>query len=251
VNMTTEVHRCRDWNHFKEDVLSKLFGREPFERGIFLFRGQRSSNWPLKASFDRWFENVEFPESMRVSVAEKLVREFERHGRGLHFPSLSDERNGTLALAQHYGLPTRLLDWTESPYTAAFFAFAEALEKSQDDSCVAIHALDTRSYVWKGRGVTLMRVLPDGNVRLRNQDGLFTLLESASTTLEDHIASLPPEDPWPLHRFEIPSSEAVLALSELDIMGAHAARLFPDLQGCCQSAKMSVLLNRSSRCASY
>lgn len=243
--MQVETVRCANWNSFKSEVPRRLFDREPFERGIFLFRGQRAAAWPLKASFDRWFEGLDLSESTRVPLAEKLIDEFEREGKGLHFPAPAASRYQMVALAQHYGLPTRLLDWTESPYTAAFFAFAEALEKPQAAGSVAIYALDTRSYVWQGRGVTLVKVQADGNLRLRNQDGRFTLLESSATSLEDHIAAMQPENPWPLYKFEVPADDAAQALSELDIMGANAARLYPDLQGCCLSAKLNVLLRHT------
>jgi hypothetical protein len=241
--MRTETVRCANWNSFKSEILQRLFERDPFVRGVFLFRGQRSASWPLKASFDRWFDAFSLPESARVLLANALIDEFEKLGKALYFASLPS-RYQTVALAQHYGLPTRLLDWTESPYTAAFFAFAEALEKPAPGESVAIYALDTRSYVWQGRGVTLVHVQGDGNFRLRNQDGRFSLLESQAISLEDHIGGLQAEAPWPLYKFEIPSTDAAQALSELDVMGANAARLYPDLQGLCLSAKLNILLRQ-------
>jgi FRG domain len=243
--MQCEVISCAGWSDFKYKVPQRLFGAEPFRRATYWFRGQRDSRWVLKASYDRWFDELKLEERLRISMAESLLLEFERHAEE-SVPTI-EQRRQMLALAQHYGLPTRLLDWTESPYTAAFFAFSEALEKYSDGSNVAVFALDSRSYVWKGRGVTLVEVKAGPNARLRNQDGRFTLLESTATCLEDHIEGLPSEDPWPLYRFEIPASEARHALSELDIMGVNAHRLYPDLQGYSLNAKLAVLSRSADR----
>jgi len=240
--MQTEVVHSRSWQEFKTKLLERLYGSDPFSRGIYLFRGQRDSNWALKSSYDRWFDRTDLPESQRVVVTEQLLAQFQRDVAGLSSFEGFQDRTRFLALAQHYGLPTRLLDWTESPYIASFFAFAEVLEERSSSATVAIMALDTRSYVWNGRGVTLMSVPPERNMRLHNQDGKFTLLESAATCLEDHLQPLAAEEPWPLYKFVIPANEARLALSELDIMGINACRVYPDLQGCSLSAKLAVLM---------
>src|SRR5262245_22752774 len=239
--MQTEIVNCRSWQEFKTKMLERLYGSSPFSRGTYLFRGQRESSWALKSSYDRWFQCTGLPESQRVVMAEQLLAQFQHDVAGLSAFDGIQDRIQTLALAQHYGLPTRLLDWTESPYIAAFFAFAEVLEKNPGNT-VAITALDTRSYVWNGRGVTLIKVPPERNMRLHNQDGRFTLLESAATCLEDHLQPLAAEEPWPLYKFVIPANEARLVLSELDIMGITACRVYPDLQGCSLSAKLAVLM---------
>lgn len=240
--MQPEIIACTHWQDFKSKILRRLFPQEPFRRGVYWFRGQRDSAWPLKSSYDRWFEETRAPEGARIKLAKELVAQFHHDTEGISPASATENPNQIIALAQHYGLPTRLLDWTESPYTAAFFAFSEALEKAPSKGTVAVWILDTRSYVWQERGVTLVKVPPGRNARLRNQDGHFTLLESADTCLDDHVAHMSREEPWPLYKFTIPAAEARPALSELDIMGINACKVYPDLQGCSLNARLSVLM---------
>src|SRR5712691_7984149 len=165
MHMQPEIVNCTTWPDFKSKILSRLFQAEPFRRGVCLFRGHRDSAWPLKSSYDRWFEATKAPEADRVRLAKELIAQFQRDTEGISPAPAPEDPRQIIALAQHYGLPTRLLDWTESPYTAAFFAFAEALEKAPAKGTVAVWALDTRSYVWQERGVTLVKVPPGRNTR--------------------------------------------------------------------------------------
>src|SRR5437868_772266 len=113
------VLRYRDWIQFKADIVRDLFGVEPFCRERYLFRGQRSADWRLTPSLDRWVES--FPRGDRLRMAETLLDNFIAECEGTDVEStVCQDRRLMLALAQHHGVPTRLLDWTDSPYVAAF-----------------------------------------------------------------------------------------------------------------------------------
>ena len=48
-------HRFESWDHFKSKLTVTLFGEGAFERGRYLFRGQRDPDWQLISTFDRMF----------------------------------------------------------------------------------------------------------------------------------------------------------------------------------------------------
>jgi hypothetical protein len=84
-------------------------------RSPFVFRGLSDSDYRLETSLTRL--------GGPYDILEKhLLRNFRKYGQmEAHvFPSLWH----LLSIAQHYGLPTRLLDWTYSPYVALHFATA-------------------------------------------------------------------------------------------------------------------------------
>ena len=238
------------WAEYKDligRVLSEsLWGAEPEH---FWFRGHAQASWPLRASFDRVFENIDAArrrnvhQSMIEGFRDRLdysddpvlrdVRDWLRQGQ-------NDETQELAALAQHHGTPTRMLDWTESPYIAAFFAFADfpvdsyANTGEDDDTCSVI-AINTLAAAWNSdSGVALVQTDRRRNARLRHQRGVFTLNSSTFSTLEEFCDSFYRDvgnADIALTRMTLPKTEAPAALRDLEMMGITSESMFPGMEG--------------------
>jgi hypothetical protein len=218
------------WEEMKRDLVAMLFGQEPFRSGRYLFRGCGDAGWTLSSSFDRQFGFL--PGEKRMAIWASLLQEFREScaEHGVAREIVADDK-ALLAFAQHHGLPTRLLDWSLSPYVAAFFAFRQALRTPDATRQVALWILDARSSAWSAEmGVELVAPMAFGNFRLRNQSGRFTYARTPHLTLEEYV-SFVPTDGSPLTQVTMPSTEAVRAMPDLEAMGANATNLFPDWEG--------------------
>jgi FRG domain len=91
------------------------------------FRGQEDAAWPLESTIGRIFRNFKVHPEMWVEQEMRVNRVFKRKAHLFleHVPPEDDDFQW-LALMQHHGAPTRLLDFTWSPYVAAFFALEKA-----------------------------------------------------------------------------------------------------------------------------
>jgi FRG domain len=106
----------------------------------WIFRGQADYIWGLGTSLLRAFNRAGISDSThRVHVENSAIGFFKDRSR-LHLPSTPADNDllGWLALMQHYGAPTRLQDWTLSPFVAAYFAYRE--DRECDSALWAIHA---------------------------------------------------------------------------------------------------------------
>ncbi len=86
-------------------------------REKYWFRGHRSSDWQLVPSALRYRKKLERETSLRLLDYFRRYAEFK-----LSRPPGESETLKWMQLAQHYGVPTRLLDWTESALFALYFA---------------------------------------------------------------------------------------------------------------------------------
>lgn len=91
------------------------------------FRGQADAEWPLLSSLSRYFKANQVDPRAWSGQEERILRIFRRKAHLFlqHVPP-DEEVFQWLALMQHHGAPTRLIDLTWSPYVAAFFALERA-----------------------------------------------------------------------------------------------------------------------------
>jgi FRG domain len=97
----------------------------------WMYRGQKSTDWPLKTSLERCCEREKIKPKDRSYIESELLRDFRRayYQYAEHIPS-SESIIEWISLMQHHGAPTRLLDFTYSIYVAAYFAL-----ESADSNC--------------------------------------------------------------------------------------------------------------------
>jgi len=142
--------RFATWDEFKQGYRARL--PDSSDRDVYkkiIFRGQARADWHLVSAFDR---NYGFKRAgSRDSLSKELIEEFYEECARYSDWRYSRDDPRVLAMAQHHGLPTRLLDWTFSPYVAAYFAFVWFLfEKPVAGGQVAIWALDRKAVQKRG-----------------------------------------------------------------------------------------------------
>jgi hypothetical protein len=96
-------------------------------RSLYAYRGLSDKDYTLKTSLIRLHENNI---NCCTKVEPHLLKNFKKYSRENHYEGFSEWH--WLALAQHHGLPTRLLDWTFSPFVALHFVTADFKKYNSD-----------------------------------------------------------------------------------------------------------------------
>lgn len=227
------VVRLNSWSDFFEYIRSTTL-----RFSTYVWRGQRNANWPLISTFDRELRRSPTTPDYAEQVATNHRLAFEEAIRGRRGPSpaqLSNE-DEVWALGQHHGLKTPLLDWTQSPFVALYFAFEKpcSLSEVKERAVWALWCGDKFSGKTDPgiRGVKYIRPRQDENARLVSQSGLFTRVP-ISSTLDEHVQREMKGDAnnIGLVKICIPNRDRVDCLKALHRMNINHLSLFPDLLG--------------------
>jgi hypothetical protein len=265
--LVTEHEPISNWNTFQ------VWARRFKDNGSF--RGQSDASWHLVTALDRAVvktfsvdtPHVQSTTTMRVNIAENektLLLAFQR-GAHHHLARTPhhDQTIDWLAMMQHYGAPTRLLDWTRSPYVALYFALQGTTKGD-----ASIWSIDMKWF--EERSLQLVRqqhpAWPDGsdfrasyeytnrlvlrndnpnvivpvttlelNERMAAQQGHFL----CSLRLDINFTSLllgmlirpSPVRRQVVSKIVINTGQRIPFLKELRRMNIHSASLFPGLDG--------------------
>ena len=182
----------------------------------WLFRGHSCADWKL------------VPKAARINwrIDDLFVLDTWRR-RAIQFATNLPETDWDwVAVAQHHGLATRLLDWSLNPLTAAFFALEDETGLNP-----TIHAFAPNKFIdtattrlsdftgvgeYRPRGVTQ---------RISHQIAVFTVHGPPSVEITAAAGF------GALHTLAIDHNSRASLLRELDFYGVNRQALFPDLDG--------------------
>ena len=247
----------------------------------WIFRGQTNSEWDLETTLERLSRRFSIDFSELSTTECGLVRKFQRIAPlYTSTPPEKEDKMQWLALMQHHGCPTRLLDWTYSFFIATYFA----LETAEADSHCAIWMIDhewlrertkesvpddIRSLIQNDEDLkepetvkglldnsppnsTVCRMNPFRlNERLVLQQGVFLVPGDVTRSFMDNLYKLCRPDDSQDHDSQDHFVKVILradlaftkeVLSELYRMNISRSTLFPGIDGFARSLGNSVMI---------
>ncbi|MFA1674263.1 FRG domain-containing protein [Rhizobium mongolense] len=239
------------------DAFASSVAKMTAEDGKLWFRGTRQEDHHLRPSLYR-HPAVVAPDEL-IELEWELLSEF-RHQAPPFAGKLPSEDLELLFLMQHYGVPTRLLDWTENPFIALFFALENSLMRGAEEHDAVVWVLnplelnaratqhrEASSRVFgaysdelggyqpssMGKRVTMKLPLAIFGVhnspRIVAQRGAFVLFGKNTEALDQHPA-LSGEDGVVL-KIRIPGFAKKSMFLNLYDIGISDAVVYPDLDG--------------------
>lgn len=258
-----------DWKPLSQQ-LEEFEDKAPAGSTGYLFRGQADTTWPLRPKLIRLIEHANLSETRALHVEALVLNDYQSRA-SVHLPPAAIHEGGLLewwSLMQHHRAPTRALDWTYSPWVAAYFA-----SNSQPKKTGAIWAynyglleqetdpLDGGSVIVRDDQFNAFRAEPGPQKvvrfvpsiqtdRMAAQQSVFTACrnilgdqeEIIHNALTGHTAGLT------YVKIEIPPPLKPEVLGRLHLRNIGAASLFPGLDGIGDSTAefVSFLLSKKS-----
>lgn len=228
-------NRDDEWNNLRQVCAEWQLLKEFFEiadaSGLPLPEDSQTLRFEIER-FNQELAQVEQNKALDEEAANKVVNAFPSR----NFLTL-------LALAQHHKLPTRLLDWSRSATTAAYFAAISALDLDNERANLAVWAFKFSSHAWTSQvthfPLQIITAPNTGNNNLKAQRGLFTLYRPEKIGWNapvdcrpfDEIAKGIAGAGATFLKFTLPAAEASRLLYQLSLEGITGASMFPDYDG--------------------
>jgi hypothetical protein len=259
------------WTNLFPKNLDELYGilNKLADTQAYVFRGHASATWPhLEPSLHRVLaDKAKFDDNVMTETT--AIAAFRRHARSLlqaaeltYFDGILD----SVTLMQHYGAPTRLLDWTLSPWVACYFA----TDGSDDDDAV-IWTFNQQELVKKNqrpegsrefdrfRDLITVKKIEEwfeaaseagqfvdsfrymyANPQMSAQQSLFTIAGRLGDN-HDEVLAKTLDEPWHTLRIRIPQACKKVLRQRLFLMNVSALALFPTINGVGRNIRESIL----------
>lgn len=214
----------------------------------FYYRGQTDHQWILQTTFHRLAADLGITLQQYLDT---IIPEVHYHICAFH-NELIDLRNpeefgSFLALLQHHGFPTPLLDWTLSPYIAAYFAYKDVNDRCPQCDYVKIFIFDYLEWLntfqqpldlrnVSVKYVSVIRPHAKYNPRIIPQRGTYTVTNVPDMSQYILECSQTANKPF-LYFVTLPVADRPKVMRELNLMGINEMSLFPGLDGLCKALK--------------
>ncbi len=227
------------------------------------FRGHAVFEWKLVPSLVRLILSRHGEDVDLGGLARReryALRRFQQMATAVLSNRVINQESEWLLLMQHYRMPTRLLDWTENPLVALYFAVGERGHDHEDGALWMLDplALNKKILSFKEDAEALVDIGDDdlkghmptsftgkpletgpvaviakrSDPRVIAQQGVFTI-HASLRPMEDFLSSSAEgasSGRWLLKKHRIPRESKDRLLDELRLLGVEEASLFPDLE---------------------
>ncbi len=235
------------WDEFEKKIPSFFDQENKLNGSTPLFRGQSNASWKLETTLERFtkqtlqtFSTHDYYKIIRrvkpaiVSITEKEwgLRRFKESLEDKLFPTTIGY--DFMVYLRHHGFPSPLLDWTRSPYIAAFFAFHPL--QVQENRKIAIYSYveftkEGKLYCEQTPTVHGLGPYVETHKRHYAQQCEYTVCVKAVANGREYCSheeafSDPTSELGPLKKYTLPASERRIALKQLHRMNVTAFSLF-------------------------